>query len=129
MSNKKHRQNLPKQHKKPLKRQVDVRHLLGEACRVAGEISDICRQKTSKGELLNQNELSNLKVATDILKSTRESQLKAKALKQVEEERKLHLSNQDQPQLVQLDSATIASLIDSMKSRQAKPEVVDAEQS
>jgi cell division FtsZ-interacting protein ZapD len=125
MSSKKRAQGPHKNLKGSSKKKVNVRNLLGEACKVAGDISEICRKKTSAGELLNQNELSNLKVATEILRTTRESQLRAKALKQMEDERKQIKELQMQPQPVQLDSTTITQLLESMKKPASV--VVDAE--
>lgn len=103
-------QTLSQSNSKRKQNNTNVRHLLNNLCSVAGEISDICKVKTSQGELLNQQELSNLKVAAEILRSTRESQLKAKLLKNQEE-----FNNQQPP--LQLDSKTILDLLKTLKDK------------
>lgn len=119
---KNNKQNNTKQHGKIKQKNTNVRHLLNNLCSVAGEISDICKKSTSQGKLLNPQELKNLQVASEILRSTRESQLKAKLLKSQKEE-----SQQSQPQLVQLDSASILEFIKQTNKIKVKEEAVDAE--
>jgi UDP:flavonoid glycosyltransferase YjiC (YdhE family) len=79
-------------------------------CDLAGEITGICSKKTRIGELLNTQELNNLKLAAEILRTTRESQLKAKILKNHQEE------VQPQP----LKEVSSKDLMDFMKKVQTK---------
>lgn len=84
---------------------VNVRKLLNDACIVAGNIISQLGDKTANIELLNSNELSNFKVAVEVLKNSRELTLKTNALKAAQKE----IQAVQQP-LVEIDTATLLRL-------------------
>lgn len=116
-SNSKTNSKQSKQHKK----QTNVRSLLNDICEVAGQITKTLEKSTSQGKLLNPQELKNLQVASDILRSTRESQLKAKLLKSHQKEQE----QLNQPQPIQLDSASILEFLKQANKAKSKEEAID----
>lgn len=57
----------------------NVRSILNHACGVASEIVSICKSKTSAGQLLDDDELKNFKIATDLITKTRQLSIQSKS--------------------------------------------------
>ena len=70
----------PKKAEKPKSKfsSPNVRAFLNQACSVANEIVSICGITTKAGNLLNDEELKNFKVATDLLTRARQLTIQAK---------------------------------------------------
>ena len=58
---------------------INIRSILNNACGVASEIVSICKSKTSVGQLLDDDELKNFKIATDLITKTRQLSIQAKS--------------------------------------------------
>ena len=57
----------------------NVRQFLNQSCAIAMEMVSICGAKTKTGQLLNDDELKNFKVATDLLTKARQLTIQAKS--------------------------------------------------
>lgn len=66
--------------KKPRPQQKpNVRTLVNEACAVAALLVDICGKRAQAGQLLDEDEIRNFKLASDILLKARQLTIQSKA--------------------------------------------------